>query len=94
MPNYARKLVTARSGGFHFVLDPVAEFSPLDNLGQAVLTVGFAPFLLGPEHQLVRHAFRQVNGTFTQRGQRRLSTDAPLGLGGSVPDLGSVAQIA
>jgi len=29
------------------VLDPVAEFNPLYDLGQAVLAVKFAPFLLG-----------------------------------------------
>ncbi len=57
--SYARKLVAARSGGFDFVLDPVAEFNPLGDLGEAVLTVGFAPFLLGPEHQLcVMHSCR------------------------------------
>jgi len=40
-------LVTACSGGFDFVLDPVAEFNRLDNFGQAVLPVELAPFLLG-----------------------------------------------
>jgi len=32
-------LVTARSGGFDFVLDPVAEFNPLDDFGQSVLPI-------------------------------------------------------
>ena len=45
--SYARKMVTALSGGFDFVLDPVAEFNPFDDFGQAVLTIEFMPFLLG-----------------------------------------------
>ena len=48
--SYARKLVTVRSGGFDFVLDPVAELNPLDDLWQAVLPIEFAPFLLGRKH--------------------------------------------
>jgi len=45
--SYGRKLVTHGSGGFAFVLDPVAEFNSLDDFGQAILSVEFAPFLLG-----------------------------------------------
>lgn len=37
------------------MLDAVAEFNPLDDFGQAVLPVEFAPFLLGGQHQLVGH---------------------------------------
>ena len=61
------------------MLDPVAEFNPLDDFGQAVLTVEFAPFLLGRQHQLVGHR------------QRRLAAEAAFGLGGSVPDGGKGA---
>ena len=61
------------------MLDPVAELNPPDDLGQAVLAVEFAPFLLGREHQLVRHR------------QRGLATEASLGLGGPVPDGGEGA---
>ncbi len=35
--------------------EPVAELNPLDDLGQAVLAVEFAPFLLRRHHQLERH---------------------------------------
>ena len=35
--------------------EPVAELSPLDDLGQAVLAVEFAPFLLRRHHQLEGH---------------------------------------
>ena len=61
------------------MLDPVVEFNPLDDLGQPVLAVEFAPFLPGRQHQLVRH------------GQRRLSAEAALGFGGRVPDGGEGA---
>ena len=54
------------------MLDPVAEFNPLDDFGQSVLAVEFAPFLLGRQHQLVGH------------GERRFPAQAALGLGGSV----------
>ena len=37
------------------MLDAVAEFNPLDDFGQAVLTIEFAPFLPGRQHQLVGH---------------------------------------
>ena len=58
------------------MLDAVAEFNPLDDLWQAVLTIEFTPFLFGGQHQLMRH------------GQRRLSAEAALGLGGAMPDGG------
>ena len=58
------------------MLDPVAEFNPLDDFGQAVLTVEFAPFLLGRQHQLVGHR------------QGCLAAQAAFGFGGSVPDGG------
>ena len=61
------------------MLDPVAEFNPLDDFGQAVLAVELAPFLPGREQQLVRH------------GQRGLSAEAALGLGGPMPDGGESA---
>ena len=61
------------------MLDPVAELNPLDDFGQAVLPVEFAPFLLGRQHQLVGHR------------QRRLAAEAAFGLGGSVPDGGEGA---
>ena len=61
------------------MLDAVAEFNPLDDLGEAVLTVEFAPFLLGREHQLVCH------------GQRGLAAEAVLCLGGPMPDGGEGA---
>ena len=61
------------------MIDPVAEFNPLDDFGQAVLAVEFAPFLLGRQHQLVRHR------------QCRLAAEAALGLGGSMPDGGKGA---
>jgi len=37
------------------VAEPVAELTPLDDLGQAVLAVEFAPFLLRRHHQLEGH---------------------------------------
>lgn len=55
---------------------PSRNSTPLDDFRQAVLTVAFAPFLLGRQHQLVGHH------------QRRLATEAALGLGGSVADGG------
>ena len=61
------------------MLDPVAELNPLDDFGQPVLTVEFAPFLLGRQYQLVGHR------------QRRLAAEAAFGLGGSVPDGGEGA---
>ena len=61
------------------MLDPVAERTPLDDVGQAVLAVEFAPFLLGRQHQLVRH------------GQRGLSAEAAFGFSGRVPDGGKSA---
>ena len=61
------------------MLDPVAELNPLDDVGQAVLAVEFAPFLLGRQHQLVCH------------GQRGLSAEAAPGFGGRVPDGGESA---
>ena len=42
--NDARKSVPQRSGGLEIVLDPVAELTPLDDFGQPVLAVEFAPF--------------------------------------------------
>ena len=56
------------------MLDPVAELNPLDDLGQPVLAVEFAPFLLGRQHQLVCQC------------QRGLSAEAALGLGCPMPD--------
>ena len=35
--------------------EPVAELNPLDDLGQAVLAVEFAPFLLRQHHQPEGH---------------------------------------
>ena len=61
------------------MFDPDSEFNPLDDFGEAVLPIEFAPFVLGREHQLVRH------------GQRGLAAWAPLCLGGSVPDRGKCA---
>lgn len=61
------------------MLDAVAEFNPLDDFGQSVLTVEFAPFLLGGQHQLVGHR------------QCRLAAEAAFGLGGSMPDGGEGA---
>ena len=58
------------------MLDAVAEFNPLNDLGQAVLSVEFAPFLLGRQHQLVG------------QGQCRLAAEAAFGFGGSMPDGG------
>ena len=58
------------------MLDPVAEFNALDDLGQPVLTIELAPFLLGRQHQLVGHR------------QRGLATQAAFGFGGSMPDGG------
>ena len=61
------------------MLDPVAEFNPFDDFGQAVLTVELAPFLLGGQHQLMCHR------------QCRLAAEAAFGLGGSVADGGKGA---
>ena len=58
------------------MLDPVAEFNPLDDFGQAVLAIEFAPFLLGRQNQLACHR------------QCRLAAEAAFGPGGSVPDGG------
>jgi hypothetical protein len=58
------------------VLDPVAEFNPFDDFGQAILSVEFAPFLLGGQHQLVGHR------------QRCLAAEAAFGFCGSVADGG------
>ena len=55
------------------MLDPVAELNPFDDFGQAILSIEFAPFLLGRQHQLVGHR------------QCRLAAEAAFGLGGSVP---------
>ena len=61
------------------MLDAVAEFKPLYNFGRAVLSVKPAPFLLGGEHQLVRH------------GKGGLSAEAAFGLLGSMPNCGKSA---
>ena len=61
------------------MLDPVAEFNPLNDFGQAARTVEFAPFLLGGQHQLVGH--RQCG----------LAAEAAFGLGGSMADGGECA---
>ena len=58
------------------MLDPVAELNPFDDFGQAILTIEFAPLLLGRHHQLVGH------------GQCRLAAEAAFGFGGSMPDGG------
>ena len=58
------------------MLDPVAEFNPLDDFGQAARTIGFAPRLLGRQHQLAGHR------------QRGIPAQAAFGPGGSVPDGG------
>ena len=59
--------------------EPVAELNPLDDLGQAVLAVEFAPFLLGRHDQLEGHC------------QSGLSAETPLGAFGAVPDGGEGA---
>lgn len=61
------------------MLDPVVEFNPLDDFGQSVLAIEFAPFLLGGQHQLVGHR------------QCRLAAQAAFGFGGSVADGGEGA---
>lgn len=40
------KVGDARSGGIVKLADAVAELNPLDDFGQAVLTIEFAPFLV------------------------------------------------
>lgn len=59
--------------------EPVAELNPLDDLGQAVSAVEFAPFLLRRHHQLEGH------------GQTGLSAEAPLGAFRSMSDGGEGA---
>ena len=59
--------------------EPVAELKPLDDLGQAVLAVEFAPFALRRHHQLERH------------GQPGLAAETPLGAFRAVPDGGEGA---
>lgn len=44
--SYARKLVTAWSGGGLKLLDPVLEGNPLDDLWQAICPVELSPFYL------------------------------------------------
>ena len=61
------------------MLDPVAEFNPFDDFGQAILPIEFAPLLLCRQHQLMCHR------------QSRLAAEAAFGLGGSVPDGGEGA---
>jgi hypothetical protein len=62
------------SDGFDFVLDPVGEFNPLDDVWQEVLAVEFALILLGRQHQLAGH------------GQCGLAAQAAFALDGSVAD--------
>jgi len=57
----------------------VAELNPLDDLGEGVLTIEPAPFLLGGQQQLMGH------------GQCGLAAGAAFGLGGSMPDGGKSA---
>ena len=59
--------------------ESVAELNPLDELGQAVLAVEFAPFLLRRHHQLERH------------GQPGLAAEAPFGAFCAMPDSGEGA---
>ena len=54
--------------------EPIAELNPLDDLGQSILAVEFAPFLPRRHHQLERH------------GQTGLAADAPLGAFCAMPD--------
>ena len=54
--------------------ETVAELNPLDDFGQAVLAVDFAPFLLRRHHQLERH------------GQTGLAAEAPLRAFRAMPD--------
>jgi hypothetical protein len=49
------KVGDARSGGCLRLAEPVAELNPLDDFGQAILAVEFAPFLLRRHHQLEGH---------------------------------------
>ena len=82
MPHYPElcpKVGDAGSGGGLNVADAVAELKPCDDLGEAVLTVEFAPFLLGGHHQLVGH------------GQSGLAAEAPLGAFRAMPDGGEDA---
>jgi len=44
--SYARKLVTAWSGGVLKLLDPVLEFDPFNDLWHAVCPIKFSPLCL------------------------------------------------
>ena len=59
--------------------ESVAELNPLDDLGQAVPAVEFAPFFLRRHHQLERH------------GQTGLAAEASLGAFCAMPDGGECA---
>jgi hypothetical protein len=59
--------------------EPVAELNPLDDLGQSVSAVEFAPFLLRRHHQLEGH------------GQTGFAAEAALGAFRAVPDGGEGA---
>jgi len=61
------------------MLDPVAELNLFDDFGQTILPAELAPFLLGREHQLVRHR------------QRRLAAETAFGLDCAMPDRGEGA---
>jgi hypothetical protein len=41
--------------------DPIAELNPLDDLGQAVLSIELAPFFLLRDHQLEGHGQTPVS---------------------------------
>ena len=64
----------ALSDGSLKLAEPVAELNPLDDLGQSVLAVEFAPLLLRRHHQPERH------------GQPGLAAEASLGAFCAVPD--------
>ena len=73
------KVGDALRGGILNVAETVAELNPLDDLGQAVLAVEFAPFLLRRYHQLERHR------------QTGFAAEAPLGAFCAMPDGGEGA---
>ena len=54
--------------------DSISELNPLDDLGQAVLTVELAPFFLRRDHQLEGH------------GQARFAAETPFGAFRAVPN--------
>lgn len=59
--------------------DPVSELNPLDDFGQAVLTVELSPLLMGGHHQFEGH------------GSAGLAPKASLGSFGSVAHAGKGA---